>query len=953
MDVNEKEEKTIDFWVKNKIFEKSVQKKAPKGDFTFYDGPPFATGIPHYGHIVASLIKDVVPRFWTMNGFKVERKWGWDCHGLPIENIVEKELKTKSKKDIEKIGVAKFNEICQTKVLKYVEEWKRVIQRLGRWADMKNAYKTMDLTFMESVWWVFKEIYDKGLIYKSYRSMHICPRCETTLSQSEVTEGYKDIKDLSVVAKFYLTDEKDTAILAWTTTPWTLIGNVALAVGKNIKYVLVKSSNEKYILAKEKVKEIFKDKNYKIVEEFNGEKLVGKKYKPLFDYYSNDKNLKNKENGWQVLIGDFVTTDEGTGVVHIAPAFGEDDMILGQKNNLPFIQHLGMNGVIEKKAKDFAGLNVKPIENHISTDLKIIKYLGEHDLFFSKQTYMHSYPHCWRCDTPLLNYATSSWFVNVLKIKKKMLETAKNINWSPAHIKKGRWGNWLKGARDWSISRQRFWASVIPIWECECGERKVVGSIKELQKLSGKKINNLHKHIVDKITFSCKCGKKMKRIPDVLDCWFESGAMPYAQLHYPFENKTNFEKNFPAQFIAEGTDQTRCWFYYLHILSNSVSNVEAFKNVIVNGIVLAEDGKKMSKKLQNYPDPMILMEKYGADALRYYLLTSSVMLADNLNFSEKGVQEGYKKINVVLSNTYKFYQESFQKKLKDEKFLSKNILDRWILARLNELIKNIAENMEEYNLPLATRPISIFIEDLSTWYLRQNRERLNQKDKDAMKTLKIVFETLCKLIAPFTPFIAEEIYQYTNNYNFKNKNRSVHLESWPIYNKQLIDKQLITKMSIAREIVSLGLAERDKHQIGLKWPLAKAIIYSEEKLNKEILEIIARQLNVKKIDLKKKKKISVELDVQITPELEAEGYAREMSRKVQSFRKKLRLEKKDEIELYIIVDEKFKNILEKQKDFIQERTNSKKLEIVTTMKERFKNNIDFEIKGKRGKIIII
>jgi len=953
MDVNEKEEKTIDFWVKNKIFEKSVQKKAPKGDFTFYDGPPFATGIPHYGHIVASLIKDVVPRFWTMNGFKVERKWGWDCHGLPIENIVEKELKTKSKKDIEKIGVAKFNEICQTKVLKYVEEWKRVIQRLGRWADMKNAYKTMDLTFMESVWWVFKEIYDKGLIYKSYRSMHICPRCETTLSQSEVTEGYKDIKDLSVVAKFYLTDEKDTAILAWTTTPWTLIGNVALAVGKNIKYVLVKSSNGKYILAKEKVKEIFKGKNYKIVEEFNGEKLVGKKYKPLFDYYSNDKNLKNKENGWQVLIGDFVTTDEGTGVVHIAPAFGEDDMILGQKNNLPFIQHLGMNGVIEKKAKDFAGLNVKPIENHISTDLKIIKYLGEHDLFFSKQTYMHSYPHCWRCDTPLLNYATSSWFVNVLKIKKKMLETAKNINWSPAHIKKGRWGNWLKGARDWSISRQRFWASVIPIWECECGERKVVGSIKELQKLSGKKINNLHKHIVDKITFSCKCGKKMKRIPDVLDCWFESGAMPYAQLHYPFENKTKFEKNFPAQFIAEGTDQTRCWFYYLHILSNSVSNVEAFKNVIVNGIVLAEDGKKMSKKLQNYPDPMILMEKYGADALRYYLLTSSVMLADNLNFSEKGVQEGYKKINVVLSNTYKFYQESFQKKLKDEKFLSKNILDRWILARLNELIKNIAENMEEYNLPLATRPISIFIEDLSTWYLRQNRERLNQKDKDAMKTLKIVFETLCKLIAPFTPFIAEEIYQYTNNYNFKNKNRSVHLESWPIYNKQLIDKQLITKMSIAREIVSLGLAERDKHQIGLKWPLAKAIIYSEEKLNKEILEIIARQLNVKKIDLKKKKKISVELDVQITPELEAEGYAREMSRKVQSFRKKLRLEKKDEIELYIIVDEKFKNILEKQKDFIQERTNSKKLEIVTTMKERFKNNIDFEIKGKRGKIIII
>ncbi len=951
MDVNKKEEKTIDFWIKNKIFEKSVQQKAPKGDFTFYDGPPFATGIPHYGHIVASLIKDAVPRFWTMNGFKVERKWGWDCHGLPIENIVEKELKTKSKKDIEKIGVGKFNDMCQTKVLEYVEEWKKVIQRLGRWADMGNAYKTMDITFMESVWWVFKQIYDKGLVYKSHRSMHICPRCETTLSQSEVTEGYKDIKDLSVIAKFYLTDEKDTAILAWTTTPWTLIGNVALAVGKNIKYVLVESSNEKYILAKEKLKEIFKDKDYKIIKEFAGEKLVGKKYKPLFDYYSNDKTLKNRENGWQVLTGDFVTTDEGTGVVHMAPAFGEDDMILGEKNNLPFIQHLGMNGIIEKKAKDFAGLNVKPAENHISTDLEIIKYLSKHDLFFSKQTYTHSYPHCWRCDTPLLNYATSSWFVNVLKIKKKMLETAKNINWSPAHIKNGRWGNWLKGARDWSISRQRFWASVIPIWECECGERKVIGSIKELEKLSSKKINNLHKHIVDKITFNCKCGKKMKRIPDVLDCWFESGAMPYAQLHYPFENKTKFEKNFPAQFIAEGADQTRCWFYYLHILSNSVSNVEAFKNVIVNGIVLAEDGKKMSKKLQNYPDPMILMEKYGADALRYYLLTSSVMLADNLNFSEKGVKEGHKKINVVLSNTYKFYKESSQKKLGGKKSSSKNILDKWILARLNELIKNITENMEKYNLPLATRPISIFIEDLSTWYLRQNRERLNQKDKDAMKTLKIVFETLCKIIAPFTPFIAEEIYQDTNNYNFKNKNKSVHLESWPICDKKLIDKQLIKKMSIAREIVSLGLAERDKHQIGLKWPLAKVTILNNDcKLNKDFEEVIKFQLNVKLLEYIKNKdaEISVELDTEITPELESEGYAREMSRQVQAFRKKLGLEKKDKVETYIIVDDKFKNILEEKKEFIKDRTNSKKLKVVTTDKERFKNKTDFKIKDKKG-----
>ena len=966
-EISKQENKISEFWEKAKIFEKSVKKDAPNGDFTFYDGPPFATGTPHYGHIVASVIKDVVPRFWTMNGFRVERKWGWDCHGLPIENIVEKELGTKSKKDIEKIGVEKFNKLSRSKVLSYVDDWKKVIRKLGRWADMDNPYRTMDLNFMESIWWVFKEIYDKGLVYKGYRSMHICPRCETTLSQSEVTEGYKDVKDLSVIAEFRLIDEEDTSILAWTTTPWTLIGNVALAVGKDIDYVKIapkgvlrnisqgemftEGKNTKYILAKEKLEELFEGQDYEVVEEFKGKDLVGKKYSSLFDYYSNDETLENRENGWKVYSADFVTTEEGTGIVHIAPAFGEDDMQLGKKNNLPFVQHVAMDGIINKEVKDFVGLNVKPIDDHMSTDIEIIKYLGGKDLLFSKKKYEHSYPHCWRCDTPLLNYATSSWFVNVIKIKDRMLELAENINWSPSHIKNGRWGNWLSGARDWSISRQRFWASAIPVWECECGELKVVGSIKELEELSGEKVSDLHKHVVDKISFDCSCGKKMKRIPDVFDCWFESGAMPFAQLHYPFENKAKFEKNFPAQFIAEGADQTRAWFYYMHVLATGIRDTEAFKNVIVNGIVLAEDGKKMSKKLQNYPDPTLLMNKYGADALRYYLLTSPVMLADNLNFSEKGVQEALRKNIMILLNVVKFYEESSTEKF--DKKVSSNLLDKWIISRLNELIKEVTVNMKKYNLPLATRPIVDFVEDLSTWYLRQTRERLNSGDVEALNTIREVLETVSKLIAPFMPHLAESIWQTLSGNNFEDENKSVHLESWPESNRN-VDSKLLEDMKKIREIVSIGLKQRDQHKIGLKWPLSKVAIYSEK--IKEFDDIIKEQLNVKEVEFRLGRgDLVVEMDFELTSELETEGYAREVSRHVQAFRKNLGLQKKDMIELFIFVDDEFKEILEKQKQFIAERTNAKvlNLESVTTGKEKFKNKIDFKIKDKSGVIGII
>src|SRR3989338_8416123 len=563
-EVSKREESTLAFWNERDIFTKSVGRDAPKGEYVFYDGPPFATGLRHHGHIVASVIKDVVPRSKTMRGYPVPRVWGWDCHGLPIENIVEKELGFKHKKDIVQYGIAKFNEMCRSRVLTYVGEWEKIIPRIGRWADMKGAFRTMDKPFMESVWWVFKQLWDKGLVYEDYRSMHICPRCETTLSQQEVAEGYKDVKDIAVTVKFELVDEPGTYFLAWTTTPWTLPGNVALAVGADIEYVKVESPEAGTVWVS-KDWQMKVASNAKILEKKTGNQLVGTKYRPPFDYYINDTTLKSRENGWKVYAADFVTVDAGTGIAHEAPAFGADDWELAKKENLPFVQHVNMDGTMKPEVKDFAGMEVKPRSDddreRLAADIAVLKYLKEYQLLFGdKESITHSYPHCWRCDTPLLNYATSSWFVSVTKIKENLLKNAEAVNWSPAHIKEGRFGKWLEGARDWSISRQRFWASVIPIWRCVgtvnseqlavksksgCGHEIVFGSADALEKASGVKVNDLHKHIVDEIVFPCeKCSGEMHRIPDVLDTWFDSGSMPYGEKHYPFQNKERFKATF-------------------------------------------------------------------------------------------------------------------------------------------------------------------------------------------------------------------------------------------------------------------------------------------------------------------------------------------------------------------------------------------------------------------------
>ncbi|MBU0614188.1 isoleucine--tRNA ligase, partial [Patescibacteria group bacterium] len=768
-----KEHEVLAYWDENKIFEKSVRER-PEGDpYVFYDGPPFATGLPHYGHIVTSVMKDVVPRYWTMRGKRVERVWGWDCHGLPIENIVQAKHNLKTSDDIEKFGICEFSEECRADVLTYADEWKKVVHRLGRWIEMDKPYRTMDLPFMESVWWVFKKLWDNDRIYEGRKPMHICPRCETVLSNFEVGQGYQDVKDISVTAKFKLLDGeyKNAYVLAWTTTPWTLPGNVLLAVGADIIYVVVEIDGEAVIVSKNRLDEVVKDKEYTLIKEIRGVDIVGSTYQPLFPVYENQKNA------FRVVAADFVTTEEGTGIVHIAPGFGDDDMILGQKEEVDAIIHVKMNGhfvdelseYLEKQGFSVAAVPVKEKGVYDKVDVQIIKYLASKGLLFAKQKFEHSYPHCWRCDTPLLNYSTSSWFVKVDDSKEELLRANDEIHWVPDTMKQGRFGKWLEGARDWAISRSRYWGTPLPIWRSEDGSIIVVGSKEELEELSGQKIQDLHKHVVDTLVIN-KDGKEYKRIPEVLDCWFESGSMPFAHLHYPFENKEKFDRGFPAEFIAEGQDQTRGWFYTLHVLSNAIFQMPAFKNVIVNGIVLAEDGKKMSKRLKNYPDPMEVMERYGSDAVRYYLMSSPVVHADNIRFNERDVDEVSKKFINILHNILSFYSlySEFDDKtinvceqglerdgIAFKSFKEMHVLDRWIIARLQETLTEQTEAMENYELQPAARVLQGFVTDFSTWYIRRSRDRMKVDGADrteALAVLRFSLDIFSKMIAPFMPF---------------------------------------------------------------------------------------------------------------------------------------------------------------------------------------------------------
>lgn len=915
------------FWQDKKIFEKSLEQTKDKEPFVFYDGPPFATGTPHYGHLLQSAIKDAIPRYKTMRGFYVARQWGWDCHGLPIENIVEKEIGTKSKKEIAKLGVKKFNDLCRAKIFTFIEEWEKMIPRFGRWADMKNPYRTMDFEYMESEWWAFKELYKKELIYEDYRSMHICPRCETTLSQGEVSEGYKDIKDLSATLKFKVKGQDKTYFLAWTTTPWTLPGNVALAVGKDIDYVKAKFAGEIFILAKNRLESVMEGKDYEVLENIKGYDLVGLEYEPLFDVYLKDKNLKNRENGWKVYAADFVNTEDGTGIVHIAPAFGSDDMQLGKQEKLPFVQHVKMDGTFKDEMGELAGLDLKPRaknrpEEIREADLTIAKYLEQKGLLFSSEKYTHSYPHCWRCDTALLNYATSSWFVAVEKIKPQLMKTAKRINWVPSHIKEGRFGQWLEGARDWSISRQRFWANTIPVWRCEkCKKEFVFASAKELEAASGKKVKDLHKDVVDEIAFDCGCSGKAKRVPDVLDTWFDSGSVPFAT-----------KREIPADFIGEAQDQTRAWFYYMHVLAGALFKKEAFKNCVVTGIVLAEDGKKMSKKLKNYPDPAEVMEKYGADAMRFYMLSSPAVQAENLSFSEKGVSEIANKNIGRLYNVLAFYQlYQNETQASDE---SKNLLDAWIISRINELIRDVTKAYENYRLDLASRPLTDFIDDLSIWYLRRSRERIKEQDKEALATLRHVLRNLSLAMAPIMPFFADYLFMAVRE---QGGSQSVHLAAWPEIKKEKINSGLSLQMEKTRNIVALAMAQRVAKGIKVKQPLAKLKIQNsklEIRNNNELLDLIKDEINVKEIVFDNSTADEVELDLNITEQLKEEGKIREIIRAIQEERKNAGLKPSDEIFVALSGAENFVSVAEKNKAFIAKEVHARDINIESNDSEK-------------------
>jgi isoleucyl-tRNA synthetase len=1283
----EREERIGAFWKEKGTFEASLAKEAPKGDYTFYDGPPFATGLPHYGHILAGTIKDVIPRWKTMQGYRVRRRWGWDCHGLPVENLIEKELGLKSKKDIIDYGLGKFNEAAKCSVMRYADEWRHIVPRLGRWVDMEDDYRTMDATYTESVWWIFKQLYDKGLIYEGFKSMNLCPHCGTTLSNFEVAQGYKDITDISVYVKFEIRNSKSetnsksenpnskTYILAWTTTPWTLPGNVALAVNPEIEYVKVRvipvsdvvapasvvipakagiqngglgskensaqhssplkqngsestessildpvlrrgdtsrsddSTGDLFILAKSRLS-ILKDKKHEVIETFKGSELVGLTYEPLFDYYSKDSKLKNRVNGWKIYGADFVTTEDGTGVVHIAPAFGADDYELSLKNNLPFIQHVAMDGTFKEDfaqtmdGKPFKGMSVKPKDNdqdknaHQKADIEIIKWLAHNGHLFEKEKLIHSYPHCWRCETPLLNYATSSWFVKVTDIKDKLVAENKKITWVPPEVGSARFGNWLEGARDWAISRSRFWGAPIPVWRREIRNPKsetlnkseiknsksdeviVIGSLDDLkkyskakntyqvmrhgeaennvlgilsgdaqaphhltekgkkqveeaaEKLKGQKFDlvfvspfvrtqdtanilknklgwddsmiktddrlrelgsgvwngkpvadfiahfpsekrfearpeggenymdikkrvgdflyymersyegkniliithetpifllmavakgldqkqamelrqsrfdiignaevskldftplphnadyelDLHRPFIDEVELKTDDGTRLVRVPDVFDCWFESGAMPYAEAHYPFQEKqtppsglskeakkekfkSEFEpkaglfhksRGYPADFIAEGLDQTRGWFYSMLVLGVALFGKAPYKKVIVNGLVLAEDGQKMSKSKKNFPDPMLVVDKYGADSLRYYMLSSPVVHGQDLRFSEKGVDEVTKKLVNRLLNVMSFYElyapvvtpspnrgsgqapdgvQNGKTQALDSSILdtglrrydtNKNILDQWVVARLNETIATVTKGLEDGELDKATRPLMDLVDDLSTWYLRRSRDRfkassteaLEAEDADkkaALETTRFVLAEMVKLLAPFMPFLAEEIWGKVGQFNKGTIEQlgSVHLQEWSEAGK--VDVELLKSMKLARELSSKGLEARMAAKINVRQPLQKLKVQSSKfKVGAadSLVQLIKDEVNVKEVEFGATIEKEVELDTNITPELKEEGMVRELIRAIQDLRKEKGLSVSDKTALTIETDGASKSFIEKNK----------------------------------------
>ena len=838
------EREILDSWNKNDIVDKSFALNEEGEYFTFYDGPPTANGKPHVGHVLTRVIKDLIPRYKVMKGYRVLRKAGWDTHGLPVELEIEKKLGISGKEEIEKFGVEEFIKECKDSVFTYSSMWKDMSEKLAFWVDMENPYVTYHNDYIESVWWALKQLWDKELLYKGHKVIPYCPRCGTALSSHEVAQGYKDVKEATAFVKFKVKGEENKYILAWTTTPWTLPSNVALAINKNFDYVEVKNNDEILILAKELVNSVI-DGEYEIIKEFKGEDILGLKYEQLLPFYTPE------EEAFKVIHGDFVTLSDGTGIVHTAPAYGEDDNIVCKKYGLPMINLVDREGKFVDCVEPWKGIPVK------KADPKIIEYMNEKGILYKSEKFTHSYPHCWRCDTALLYYPTDSWFVRMTSLRDKLLENNNKVNWYPDNIRTGRFGKFLENVIDWGISRDRYWGTPLPIWECECGHRECIGSIAELKE---KGINvpeniELHKPYIDKVKLKCsKCGKEMKRTKEVIDCWFDSGSMPFAQHHYPFENKEVFEKTFPAQFISEAVDQTRGWFYTLTAISTAIFDTNPFENCIVLGHVLDKHGLKMSKSKGNVVDPFDVLDSVGADACRWHFYTASAPWLPT-RFSPEDVEETQRKFLNTLWNVYSFYVlyadiDKFNP-LEYKDFVSENVMDKWIISKLNSLIKDVEAHMDNYRITQAALAIEDFVDELSNWYVRRNRarfwsEKLTEDKIGAYVTLYKVLTTLSLIAAPFVPFITEEIYTNLVKGLDKNASESVHLCTWPKYDENLIQEELEKEMDEAYKIVKLGRSARNSVNIKNRQPLSSMLV-SSKTLPEYYGRIIKDELNIKNI----------------------------------------------------------------------------------------------------------
>jgi isoleucyl-tRNA synthetase len=832
------------YWKENKIFEKSAELREKAPLWTFYDGPPTANGKPHIGHVETRAFKDLLPRYKTMKGFKVLRKAGWDTHGLPVELEVEKLLDINGKQQIESYGVEEFVKKCKSSVWHYENEWRKMSDRVAFWLDMDNPYVTYENDYIESVWWSLKTIWEKGLIYRGHRVAPYCPRCGTTLSSHEVAQGYAEIADTTVFAKFRIKGKDNEFIIAWTTTPWTLPSNVAIAVNAKEIYakIYIKDFNEYFVLAKNLLGVVKEE--YKIVDEFKGETLKGLFYEPLMDY----AKPAGDKIGWRIVCDDYVNLTEGTGAVHIAPAFGEDDARLGRDYDLPFVQLVGPDGNFIKGCGDLTGVFIK------DADKLIIKDLEKKGLLYKTEKYVHSYPFCWRCGTPLMYYARDAWFIKMSVLRENLVKNNNAVNWYPDNVKEGRFGNFLENVIDWSLSRERYWGTPLPIWECECGNRIAIGSIEELKSRSDNCPDDieLHKPYIDNVLVNCRdCGGKMKRVPEVIDCWYDSGSMPFAQYHYPFENKKEFEENFPAQFICEAIDQTRGWFYTLMAISTLIFDRAPYESVLVLGHVQDKDGKKMSKHVGNVVNPEKALDKHGADAVRWYFYSSAAPWLPK-RYSDTAVDEARRKFISTYKNSFAFYDlyakiDKFNPAANVLDYGALGAMDRWILSRLNSLIKFVDDSLEDYKITEAARAMSDFMEELSNWYIRRSRERFWAKGMEpdkvaAYSTLYAVLLAFSKLAAPFIPFAAEEVYLGIKEDSLP---ESVHLCEYPVSNGNLIDAELEKNMDVVLQIVSAGRSARNEANIKNRQPLAKMFVKSERV---EELDVIKEELNVKSIE---------------------------------------------------------------------------------------------------------